>query len=64
MIATENASAMAVPVKLLRVSSKPMVMASRAVPSELIKSAEPVTAGERSSGRSGALAVLMEVMKD
>ena len=64
-MATENASAMELPSKLLRVSSKPMVMASRAAePSELIKSTEPVTEGERSSGSSGAPSVLTEVMKD
>ena len=63
-MATETASAIAVPAKLLRVSSKPMVMASRGVPSELISSAEPMTEGAISSVTSGALPELIAAIKD
>ena len=65
LIATENASATAVPVMSLRFLSKPMVMASGvAAPSVLNNPAVPVTEGMRSSGSSGAPSVLIAVMKD
>ena len=65
LMATENASATAVPVMPLRFLSKPMVMASGvAEPAEFNNPAVPVTEGMRSSGSSGALSVSIAVMKD